>query len=185
MIYLTPYNKEGNIGKGINDAIKSLNCNDDDWICIMDGDIMFLNADWGKRIERTIEKFGNEYALFSCFTNRLNPNTMQHQLHNGICSDESDIRKHLEIYKEYPFEPEVNQVPKGKVIAGFLMIFQKKNWLKIGGFAEKTLHFDSDFSQRLMMKGLKIGVMTNLYVYHLYRLWNTSSKPQWDTKHLK
>lgn len=181
--YLTPYNSQGNIGKGINDAISNT-INTYDWICIRDGDTMFLRSDWGKRIESTVNQFGDEYGLISCFTNRLNPNAMVHQLHDGICSNETDLDKHLEIYDSYPIEPGIIEVPKGKVIAGFFMLFQKKTWLKLGGFRENTVHFDSDFTERARMKGVKVGVMTNLYVFHLYRLWNKGVNPQIDTKHL-
>lgn len=182
--HLSPYDTSGNIGKGLNEAIDQVQ-NLEDWICLRDGDAMYLRADWGKRIEASINNFGQEYSLMSCFTNRLNPNTMRHQLHGGICSKETDMLKHLDIYDTYPSEPEMNLVPKGKVIAGFFMLFQKKTWLKVGGFAEKNIHFDSDFTTKVQGKGLKVGVMTNLYVYHLYRSWNLGNSPQIDTKHLK
>lgn len=181
--HLTPYNLHGNIGKGINDAVAEVSspC---DWICLRDGDTMFLRADWGKRIDATINKFGDEYGLMSCFTNRLNPNSMQHQLHGGVCSNETYIDKHIEIYDTYPKEPEMNFVPNGKVVAGFFMLFQKKLWLNLGGFVENTLHFDSDFTMRAQQKGVKVGVMTNLYVFHIYRIWDKSNSVQANTKHL-
>lgn len=181
--HICPYHDKANIGKGLNLAIELIE-SPYDWICLRDGDTMYLRSDWGKRIEVSIDKFGQEYALMSCFTNRLNPNTMRHQLHNGICSKETDIAKHMAIYDTYPADPEIIQLPKDKVVAGFFMLFQKKTWLEVGGFMENSLNFDSDFTIRVHEKGLKVGVMTNLYMFHLYRLWNLGNCPQIDTRHL-
>lgn len=168
--YSNPFSIEKNFGKAINDFC-ALIPNDDDWIVIQDGDMMYLQPDWGVTIHKTLEIHGSEYDLFGCYTNRLREG---HQLHKGTFNPIQDITLHFEIskmYKGYDVEPI-------KSIAGLFMAFQKKTWIKVGGFKEKTYAFDSDFCRKVG----KIALMKGLYVYHGYRIW--SNNPTTDIKHL-
>jgi hypothetical protein len=68
------------MGGAINQFIKSLNASDNDWIVIQDGDMLYLTADWGKRIYDALQKDGDNFGLVGCYTNRLRG---RHQLHNN------------------------------------------------------------------------------------------------------
>ena len=175
--YSNPFSIEKNIGKAYNQFCK-LVPNDDDWIVLQDGDILYLTPDWGKRIYDSLKKDGDKYGLISCYTNRLSSSS---QLHNGRRSDNHDIAHHARIADSY------NQIGvkehRATGIAGLFMAFKKSTWLKVGGFAEDSISFDTDFSQRVRRQNMKIGLMTNLYVYHWYRGWEKNN-PQKSKQHL-
>jgi hypothetical protein len=171
--YLTPYSSSGNIGKAYNEAISDLP--NDCYVCIRDGDTMFLAPDWGNQIEQIITDNPN-YDLITCMTNRLGI--------NDICVvgmfDEKDISKHIEVAQNR-WETRGTEVLDFDIAPGMLMIFHKSLWLK-HKFVEKSIIFDKQFSQSVLKSGGKIGVATGLYIFHLYRMW--SDKPKSDTKHL-
>jgi hypothetical protein len=173
--YSNPYSVEKNIGKAYNEFC-DLVPNEDDWIVMQDGDMMYLRPDFGSVIHDTLQKHGDKYQLFGCLTNRL---ASTHQLHENTFSNDHDIMNHLQIAKQY----DGTEVVDTHGIAGLFMCFQKKTWKKVGGFQENTHTFDSEFSVKVKRKGMKIGIMKGLYVYHQYRPWSNS--PRTDVKHLK
>lgn len=176
--YSNPYRSDKNIGKAYNDFIKGLKANDEDWIVLQDGDIMYLTPDWGKRIEDALALDGDKYGLVGCYTNRLNS---KWQLHQNTFSEEMDIRKHYEIALTYQYEgiKECNHI-----VAGCWMAFQYKTWKKIGGFIENNISCDAIFNSKVRDLGLNIGLIRSLYVFHLYRVW--AEKEPWnERKHLR
>jgi hypothetical protein len=174
IFYSNPFSVDKNIGKAHNDFIKSLNANDDDWIVIQDGDMMYLTDDWGKRIQEALEKDGENFGLVGCYTNRLRG---KHQLHGNEFSYETDIKKHYEIAKTYGGGG-IEEIKQG--IAGVFMAFQYKTWKAVKGFDENSIVFDSLFNVKVRDKGLKVGLIRSLYVFHLYRIW--AEKEPWNEK---
>jgi GT2 family glycosyltransferase len=178
IFYSNPFRTDKNIGKAYNDFIKSLNAQDEDWIVLQDGDIMYLTPDWGKRIEDALVMEGEKFGLIGCYTNRLNS---KWQLHQNNFSEEMDIRKHYEIAISYNDEG----IEEYKhIVAGCWMAFQYKIWKKIGGFIEKNISCDAIFNSQVRDLGLKIGLIKSLYVFHLYRIWSDGD-PRNERKHLK
>lgn len=175
--YSNPYSMTKNIGGAINDFCR-LVPSDDDWIVIQDGDIIYLTPDWGVKIHEAIKVHGSKYALLGCMTNRLNS---LHQLHQHKRSDDHDIKNHFDIAKTYNENTCIDVTSKN--IAGCWMAFKKSTWQKVGCFKENDIAFDTDFCSRVKRKGMKIGLINNLYVYHLYRIW--SDNPQKAKEHLK
>lgn len=173
IFYLTPYNTDGNIGKGWNDAIEALP--DDCYIVCRDGDTMFLTPDWGSQIEKIITE-NLDFDLITCLTNRLNTPSL---LIGGMF-DEKDISKHIQLAKNAWINYGTKVIPT-EVAPGMLMIFHKSLWLK-HRFVEKSIIFDKQFSKSVIDGGGKIGVAKGLYIFHLYR-WDSLS-PKSDTKHL-
>ena len=174
IFYSNPFSIEKNIGKAHNDFIKSLNANDDDWIVIQDGDMLYLTDDWGKRIQEALEKDGENFGLVGCYTNRLRG---KHQLHGNEFSYETDIKKHYEIAKTYGGDG-IQEIKQG--IAGVFMAFKYKTWKAVKGFDENSIVFDSLFNVKVRDKGLKVGLIRSLYVFHLYRIW--AEKEPWNEK---
>jgi hypothetical protein len=174
--YPSPYSITRNIGGAINaEAIgKELN----DWLCIRDGDSMFLTPQWGKVIAEAVEKYGDKYQLIGCMTNRLND---RHQLHNGIFSDDPDIRNHMHIAKQREREYGSTVIDCPGDVAGVFMLFQVRTLLALP-FIENDIYFDRKFCETLRYNGMKLGIMPGLYIFHLYRMW--SADPVRDTKHL-
>jgi GT2 family glycosyltransferase len=169
MIYtFVPYSTEKNFGKAINQCCDIVP-NDEDWICIRDGDAMNLTPDWGMIIKEAIDNHGNDFDLFGCWTNRLNLANGRHQLVTHEMYNEFNIETHYDQAKT--FSGVFEGIRTVNSIAGFFMLFKKKTWIQAGGFLENSVQFDTDFCRRVKFNGGKIGLINRLYMFHLYRIW--------------
>lgn len=177
--YSNPYSTEKNIGKALNEFCALIP--DDDWICLQDGDIMYLTPDWGRQIDEVVKTHGNKFKLFGCVTNRLGRPSQRYQ---GEFSDNHDVKHHYEIAKQLESEhwSEVEDITKSKRVAGMFMLFPKSLWNKIK-FKENRIDFDDCFCVDVLRAGGKLGLMKGLYVYHAYRIW--ANVPHRDRAHLK
>lgn len=175
--YISPYSTDKNFGKAINDACSIVP--DSDYICLRDGDSMFLTSSWGAQIEETIKRHGRKYSLICCLTNRLGRPI---QRYKGEFSTNTDIMHHYSIAEELEREhwAEVEDITVKRRVAGMFMLFPKTLWNSIK-FEENTAQFDDRFSNAVVRKGKKLGLMKGLYVFHFYRL----NKNPRDTSHLK
>lgn len=176
--YLTPFSTDKNIGGEYNAQISKLP--DNDWVCIRDGDTIFLSPDnqWGKQIADIVAKHGASYDLIGCITNRLRSTG---QLYQNRFSDDHNMLNHGKIAKEL-FETKYDQVRDHPgPIAGLFLLFPKKTWEKVK-FRENCDTFDTHFGKELIRKGGKIGIADGVYLYHWYRAW--SNDPLNYKKHL-
>lgn len=176
--YSNPFDTSKNIGRALNEFC-SIVPSPEDYIIIQDGDISYLLPDWGNHIEDIIAENGDKYDLIGCMTNRLKGT---HQLYEGKCSDNFDMRDHYKIAMELKNKHGNEVKPTTTGIAGFFMLFQRKVWDKIK-FQENSITFDTAFSKELLRAKMKIGVAQGLYLWHGYRLW--SNEPFTDNKHLR
>ena len=177
IFYSNPYDLDKNIGKAYNDYIKSLKADDDDWIVIQDGDMLYLTPDWGKKIYDALLLDGDKFGLVGCYTNRLRSTD---HLHENKFSFNNDMRAHYEIARTYQGE---GIAETKHLVAGVFMAFKYKTWKAVGGFNEANLGFDSIFNMKIKDIGLKVGLIRSLYVYHLYRIW-ADTEPWNEKKHL-
>lgn len=176
--YSNPYRSDKNIGGAYNEFIRGLKAQDDDWIVLQDGDILYLTPDWGKRVEEALASEGHNYGLVGCYTNRIKSS---HQQHGGRMSEDFNIKSHYEIAMSYD-KKGIEETNLG--IAGFFMAFQYKTWKKVGGFVENNISCDSIFNSQVREAGLKVGLIRSLYVFHVYRMW--AEKEPWnERKHLR
>lgn len=161
--YLQPYATDKNIGREYNYQCEKIPEND--WLCIMDHDTMFLHHETKKQIEEIVLTQGSSWDLLGAITNRIGS---PHQCANGILSDDPNIKVHYEIATNIHIlnYGVVELTLKG--IAGFLMLMPKSTWDKLK-FVENNIAFDTDFSRRLLQKGGRIGIMQGVYVFHYYR----------------
>lgn len=173
--YSNPWASDKNIGRAYNEFCARVP--ESDWICLQDGDVMYLTDFWGKQIEDVIRQHGH-YDLIGCYTNRL---ASPHQCYNGEFSENTDLMHHIRIaeklYKDH--YNDVEQINKG--IAGMFMLFPKKTWLK-HKFRENTNAFDSFFSKEVLKGGGRVGLAKGLYVLHKYRLGKPD--PKTNIEHL-
>lgn len=176
--YSNPFSVEKNIGKALNEFCELVP--DGDWICLQDGDMMYLTPDWGKQIHDAIKLHGSKFGLIGCVTNRLGRPIQR----IGEMDNDHNILNHyqtaIQLSKEH--YAVVDDVTKKKYIAGMFMLFPKEVWKRVK-FAENNIAFDDQFSQDVRRKGYKLGLMKGLYVYHAYRIW--SDNPSKDRQHLK
>ena len=180
--YLTPYSTEKNIGKAYNDAIQSLNAKDEDWIVIRDGDTLFPTPNWGLQISDAIMAHGEKYGLIGAVTNRIGDTHQRVADMFEVWDFREHVKKALEI--EQTNWAEIKEIQQG--VAGFFMAFQIKTWKKIKFIdttdTSKSKIFDTLFNKGIRAAKLKIGLITGLYVFHLYR--PLSDNPRSDIKHL-
>lgn len=166
--YSNPYDPGKNIGDALNDFCDNVP-NDDDWIVLQDGDIMYLTPDWGKQIYDALARHGTDYDLIGCMTNRLGGT---HQLVPGMY-DERDIMKHYEVAIKLAADNYAVIEPINQGVAGMFMCFRKSTWKKhrfsVGTYGEAK--FDTEFSRAVLANRGRIGLMKGLYVFHLYRMW--------------
>lgn len=176
--YSNPFSVDKNIGKALNEFCSMVP--DDDWICLQDGDMMYLTPDWGRQIADAIVKHGEHYSLIGCMTNRL---ARPIQRHGKEFSNDHDIRNHYKIACQLKDNHwgEVRDITSQRFIAGMFMLFPKSTWHKVK-FKEDTIAFDDQFSLDVVRSRGRLGLMTGLYVYHLYRIWSDS--PIGDRNHL-
>lgn len=172
--YFTPYDPQKRIGFAHNEAVKQIN-DPNAWICLRDADTMFLTPDFGNIIEKAIEAHGNDYQLFGCLTNRLG---VSHQLYDGLIAN-SDMTYHIDIAEQCKGN---NSVKECYLVAGMFLLFQKKTWIKAGGF-KPSIHFDRDFSNDIIKSGGRLGIIQSVYLFHLYR-WGCNVNPQYQYQHL-
>lgn len=172
--YVTSWSSDKNYGGAINSAIEQLNCADDDWLCLRDGDSCFLTPDWGNHIQAIIDN-ADDYDLIGCVTNRLRE---PHQLVKGLF-DEMDLKRHHAAAEYCKAQFKYGVFTFKHDVAGFFMLFRYSAW-QTNKFKENTPIFDRLFT-RGITKG-RVGIAPGLYVLHLYRLW--SNNPKNDSKHL-
>jgi len=174
--YITPYSTEKNFGKAINEQIECVP--DDAWVCLMDGDVMFLTPEWGQQISEVVKLYGKKYSLLGCMTNRL---ARPIQRYKGEFSNDMDIMNHYEIAKQLQTGhwAEVEDITLKRRIAGMFMLFPKSLWNQVK-FRENTPNFDDYFCSDVLRKGKRLGLIKGLYMFHFYRA-NKSPK---DRSHL-
>lgn len=165
IFYLQTYDVECNIGRAYNNHIKHLP--NDSWIVISDHDSNFLIPDFGIQLVDVIKKYGNEFDLLGCVTNRLRG---KHQLYKNEFSENFDIKHHFGIACDL-FKNEYAEIEETDGIAGVFMMFKKSTWEKVGGFVENSIICDTLFNKAVKNAGGKIGIIKGLYLFHCYRLW--------------
>lgn len=167
MIHLrTPFRIDKNLGAAYNDAFD--NIPDDDWVCLMDHDILFLTPDAVNIMYGYIERYPDA-GVITCLTNRVSPRS-KGQLYGGQVSENDSIRFHMDIAEKVKSNLyEVNHINED--ISGFLMLVKKSTWNRVKFDDDRLcLGVDTNFGRRILAAGLSILCMRGLYVWHNYRL---------------
>jgi GT2 family glycosyltransferase len=163
-----PFDTEKNLGRAYNKAFEGVA--DDDWVCLMDHDVLLLTPDAIQIMEEYTKNFPDT-GIFTCYASRIHP-LSKYQLLFQEPSDNANLEFHLQIaYNQKRHGITVQEIPD--IISGFLMLVSKKTWNRIK-FPEhgKCLGVDNIFSQDVLSAGLKIYRMNSIYVWHTYRLTN-------------
>jgi hypothetical protein len=158
--------------------------NEEDWCCFTDGDTMFLTPDFGNHLQNVIDD-NPEYGLFTCMTNRINP--------EWCCVpgmwETDDIREHIKMAKELKklgtkvedithYSPDITP---NYLMSGFFMLFKKSAYLKSGGATTQgMLGIDNSIHKNAKDSGIRIGLIKSVYLYHWYRGGN-----RYNYEHLK
>lgn len=167
--YFTPFIKN-NLGQAYNHYC-NLVPNDDDWITMMDGDIMQLHMDWGDKWSAILEN-NPDAGIISCMTNRIGC-PLQRVDHTF---NETNIILHRNFAKElfekyrYDLKPIVkSNVYSVSCMSGFFFSFKKSTWKSINGFTNGNLHVDTNFFKKVI-NIKQCFIAKGFYVFHYYRL---------------
>lgn len=162
---IIPFSTSKQFAKEINELMESVP--DDNWVCILDYDCMFLDYNQIALVYDYIEKYPDT-SLFLAKSNRCGSDNAQ-RLEKHISEDDS-MKKWIKIATEKERTLSVSEIPDHR-ISGYLMLFSKKTWLK-HKFDEslKILHVDRHFAKSIKDAGGHIRVMNDIVVWHTYRL---------------
>jgi GT2 family glycosyltransferase len=139
--------------------------NDNDWVCFLDADTMFLTPDYGHQIHRIVKKYPNT-GMFTCVTNRVgNPC----QRYNGEMSKNSDIIYHRQLALDLQKKHKYHVQELFCRVAGYFMLLKKETWKQVK-FPDGLLGVDYEFSNELYYHGFNIMLMKGVYLFHYYRL---------------
>lgn len=173
MIHIkTPFSLEKNLGHVYNLAFEGVH--DDDWVCLIDRDVMFLTPN-SIPIMYEYVKLWPDVGIFTCYCNRVHA-LAPDQLLFGYPSENDSVGEWEAIAMDQEQKPltvtEINHP-----ISGYLMLIAKKTWNEFKFFTNgKCLGADNLYSQRILSAGKKIYRMDKLVVWHSYRLRNIRDK---------
>lgn len=178
IFYISPFSVEKNIGGAINQAIRDLRYEPDDWIVHCDQDMMWLLPDSKAQVERILRS--TDFDILGCMTNRLR---LPQQLVGGKFIENDKIRDHIALAKKCRENAGDYVKMSNGVVAAFMLCFRVSIWEKVGGFVEDVLNFDIQLCwEAQKICDAKIGIMSGVYVFHGYRMWSTT--PKLDCNHL-
>ena len=168
--FFVPYSQDKKMFEAW-DRLMNLVANPNDWVCMMDGDVMFLLSDFGHQIQEYIDRYPDT-GLFTCYASRTgnkdqrleeemseNPDIVFHRIRAEYCRDHFKLRV-KDIFKAY----------------GHLLCIKKSTWTAIRPRVKELTRasnlFDTDtaVSAGVRKAGMKIRVMESVYVLHYYRL---------------
>jgi GT2 family glycosyltransferase len=166
--FFKPYSLEKDIGKAYNEYCSLVP--DGDWICLLDGDTLFLTSDYGHICQKYINAFP-ECQFFFPYVSRVGKRA---QCYNRTISSNPDITYHKKIADSIKTKIKVKDINRHEPFLRISMpmfLFSKKIWKEVGGFDEtqRILGVDIRFSDKVR-KHTKVYRMEGFYLLHYYRL---------------
>jgi len=168
-----PWNSNKNIGQSYNDMMNLVD--DNDWVCFIDGDSVHTTHYFGIRIEQVIDNNPN-YSLFTCLTNRI---ACKYQLAPNVDWKNDSQSYHRQIGENLWSKntTSVVDITTNTPLSGVMILIKKLAWSRVGGFKqEKMLSVDNDIHTKFKNAGLKVGLMTGIYLQHWYRGGDINNK---------
>ena len=168
--YFTPYSLEKKLLQAIDDCMSLIE--NEDWACLMDGDIMFLRSDFGREIQQYVNNYPDT-GLFTCYASRCHYSC---QVRKGTDMQSVNILYHKEQADKAHDELQGKVKPISQRVAGHLMLIKKSTWLQIRSKVfsraakKQILGVDTKISNAIMQAGLPILLMRGIYVLHYLRL---------------
>lgn len=159
-----PYQLNKQLGQAYNRIFETV----DDWVLIIDHDILLMNPNWCQMCLDTIGAVGHKAGWITCRSNtgrkeqKVGCNNEQHhdmKYQLNICRDRYQQNKGA-----------INDVTETcEKFAGNFILTHKKAWEDAKGFKDGFLGIDFDYYYRLRRAGYRFYVMEDLYVYHHYK----------------
>lgn len=170
--YVIPFDTTKNIGKSYNEAFNGLN--NEDYVCFVDGDTIFLDSHFGVKIQSIVEE--HKINAATCMTNRV---ACKWQVYDRINWFNENMLDHDRITKTAwnTYKTSIKDVTDEQLMSGVMILLKKETWLKMGKFKEDgMLGIDNDFHQKIKDCGERLYLMQGIYLYHKYRFGDISNK---------
>lgn len=169
--FVTPYSFEQRLFRAYDQEFNRLK-SDSDWLCMTDGDVAFLNADFGHHIQEYIDAYPGT-GLFTCYASRCH---YKYMIPNDGNENSTDILFHRKIAIRHAKDLHLAVKPIEKNVAGHVMVMRKSTWLEIRGIVyERAKHetieaIDTAISKALHQLNHSILLMRGIYVFHYCRM---------------
>lgn len=168
--YCTPYDHTGNKDLGLAYNTEMSYHADHEWKVLMDYDVMFLAPNFYDLMRKYIDMATDQgYGLLTVMTNRIGCRHQRvpdppggagcHDIlqHRAYAAELASKPLHIQdVTFDFPF------------ISGLVMATNPIAWSHAGGF-NNGFFVDNDYHARIARSGLRVGIMSTMYVYHFYR----------------
>jgi len=175
--FTVPYSFEKKIFEAYDAEFQKVD-NPEDWVCIMDGDIFFFQANFGHIIQEHIQKYPDT-GLLTCYTNRIgNPV----QLYSDKAKRIDSIKYHFKLAKQLESENKGISSKHKSRVAGLLFVIKKETWNAIRDKiaykcrGQKILGVDYLIADTMLENDYSIRRMEDLYVFHYRRMSDSSAE---------
>ena len=160
-----PWEPGRRLGYACNRMMKTV----EDWVLILDWDVLLLNVNWYDMCLKAIKKVGHNAGLISCLTNRIGCPLQK----AGVPQTIDNIAVHMEYAKTISTEHKgvIRDVTDSQFkLSGLFFLTRRKIWDDVGGVPDKKfIGVDTYYHGRVKEAGYRIYVMQDLYVFHNYR----------------
>lgn len=170
LYFFTPYSFTKDYLEAIDQYMQLLQ--PDDWAVIMDGDVMFLQPDFGHQIQRHILSHPL-VGLFTSYASRCHYHCQQVPFAD---MDNDSLLYHKVVADDVRRGFNGSTTLLSRRIAGHLMVIRKSTWMKIlpeikrTAASKKILGVDTKISNAILKADLEIRLMKDMYVLHYCRL---------------
>jgi hypothetical protein len=156
------YDRKGNLGAAYNAFMEGLP--KEAWACFLDHDAMFTTRSWHDQISAAITR--EPKAIFTAVCNRIGNGV---QLAPKVDPNNHDIHYHRKLGQRLLADKTLQDVTKGPLLSGVLIVISKAAWTKLGGFKPGFLGVDNQMHLDARRAGYKVLIIRGLYLYHWYR----------------
>jgi len=175
--FVSPYCADKQLAKEYNRIVDKYD--DDEWLCFVDADVMFLTSNFGQHIQAIIDAHSRDFTAFTCMTNRVG---QLKQCHAREMSNNFDVLHHVKIAEKKQRESGLGVVEMKPfyLLSGLLICAKVSTFKRVPFKGAGMLGVDNRWHKDLYTKGGRLGLMLGVYVFHRYRNQNPS-----DKSHLK
>lgn len=169
--YFTPYSFEKKLFDAW-DAYMNLVQDPNDWVCMMDGDVLFLIADFGHQMQEYIDKYPDT-GLFSTYASRAH---RQEYIRKGSDMENPSILYHYDQAEKCKNTLHLKVKTIDKPALGHIMLIKKATWLLIRDRVKeiteghKILGIDVRISRAISEMNMPVLLMRGIYVLHFFRM---------------
>lgn len=152
-------------GWAINQCFERLR--DDDWLLVLDHDLMFTTRDWYRRLELAVARYPD--AGFFTLMRAPSSEITRYSQPPGVNANSDDMAYHWKFGKRLA-EVEDGKIEDitGKECTAGIFLMSKQVWLQVGGFDNgfKAEQIDYAMHRKVVAAGLRAYLIRDVYMFH-------------------